>query len=307
MRELSVVLLNWNRQRATLACLDRIAAWSELRPRIWMVDNASEDGSAAIVAERYPSVELIASPVNLGFGGGNNLALRRIEGDYVLLHNNDAVIAEDAVARLVAALDAHPDLAVVGPVFTRSDRPDEIVAAGGRDISRHIATYAPGDPARRRQPEQTGAALPDTPEVWPVDYVPGTVALLRVAALARVGLLDEDYFFGGELADLCARTSALGYGSAVLPAARAWHDAEEAAALRTTLYPYYILRNRFLFIRKFRRRAKPLLFALWSLYGVVAAAKAALAGQGRRARAIALGLADGLAGRVGDQNERVGL
>lgn len=298
MPEISVVFLNWNRIDATLASLRRASGWTRVAPALWVVDNASADGAAARIAAEFPAVRLIASAVNRGFGGGNNLALREIAQGYVLLLNNDAVIAEDDVLLLAAALDRHPEIAVVGPLFTREGRREEVVAVGGRDIARHAGTHR--GPHHLSHEQLAG----DAPV--PVAYVPGTAAMLRARLVGEIGLLDEDYFFGGELADLCERARRRGYGSAVVPSARAWHDTALASGLRETLYPYYVLRNRFLFVRKFRRRWRFLLIPLWTAYGVVSVLAAALRGRWRRARVAALALGDGLAGRFGGQNERVG-
>jgi GT2 family glycosyltransferase len=298
MPKISVVFLNWNRAEATLASLRRASGWRRAAPVVWVVDNGSTDGAAERIAAEFPAVRLIASAANRGFGGGNNLALREISDGHVLLLNNDAVIAEDDVLRLAAALDRHPEVAVVGPLFTREGRREEVVAAGGRDIARHVGTH--WGPRRLSAQQLAG----DEPVA--VAYVPGTAAMLRAGLLGEIGLLDEDYFFGGELADLCERARRRGYVSAVVPSARAWHDTHQASGLRETLYPYYILRNRFLFVRKFRRRWRPLLVLFWTAYGVFSVAAAALGGRARRARLAALALADGLAGRFGGQNERVG-
>ena len=90
-----------------------------------------------------------------------------------------------------------------------------------------------------------------------VDDVPGTVALVRRQVFERVGLLDEAYFFGGEMADLCHRARLCGFRSVTDPGARAQHDLDRSSETRQTLHRYYIVRNRFLFVRKHypRRRA----------------------------------------------------
>ena len=85
-------------------------------------DNGSTDGSAALVEREFPSVTLLRLPENYGFAGGYNRALERLEGDYWVLLNSDVEPAEGWLAPLIAELDAQPDVAVVGDVYTRQLR-----------------------------------------------------------------------------------------------------------------------------------------------------------------------------------------
>lgn len=298
MDQLAVVIVNWKRHAETSRCVSDLLAWRH-PPKVWVVDNGSEDGSAERLAEEFPAVRLIASPVNRGYGGGNNLALAAIERDYALLLNNDAGIEEPSVRALCAALEADRKLAAVGPIVVDAADRERVLSAGGRDISRFVATNV--EPAG-------GAAsvvADSSADPYPVDYVPGTAVLLRMSAVREVGLLEEQYFFGGELADLGDRLRHRGWGCAVLPRAVAWHDLSHAARNRKVLYRYYILRNRFLYIR---RRCTGLARSrqlFWLAYGVYSILRFAARGRWRSARAEILALADGLGGRYGDRNARI--
>ena len=292
MTSLSVLILSWNQVDLSLRCVDRILAWRRLRPTIWVVDNASRDESVARISQRQ-EVRLLASSVNLGFGGGNNLALREIDDDVVMLLNNDAIVEEEGVISLIETLEAHPEIAVIGPLLKAGCGSGAVVTAGGRDISRHIGTHVRFD----------GAVT--NGRIREVDYVPGTVALLRTGSLARVGLFDEDYFFSGEMADLCERLRADGGTSAVLTSVTAEHDTARAGEQRSTLYAYYSLRNRFLFIRKFRRRILVPMLGFWVSYSLFFVLRAALTGRWHVARVGALALADGLRGHFDGQNQRI--
>ncbi|MCU0579385.1 MAG: hypothetical protein MUF69_07540, partial [Desulfobacterota bacterium] len=138
-----------------------------------------------------------------------------------------------------------------------------------------------------------------------VDYLPGTAALIRRRLFSRIGLFDEDYFFGGEMADLCERARQDGSEPAVHYRAGATHHLERSSAVRENLHIYYILRNRFLFIRKFRAGRKGRLLAFWSAAGLYLAGAALLQRRTQRCRAIGLALGDGWAGRYGNQNQRL--
>jgi GT2 family glycosyltransferase len=148
-------------------------------------------------------------------------------------------------------------------------------------------------------------AAPETTEpVYPVMYVPGTVILARAELFRRVGLLDEAYFFSTEVADLCMQAKSCGYLSVIDTRARAYHALSRSSNWRDTLYPYYIIRNRFLFMRK-HHRWQFWLFGFWTLYSLALALKLQLSAKPLTAQAVWLGLLDGLQGRFGGQNERV--
>ncbi|MDM8528127.1 glycosyltransferase family 2 protein [Anaerolineales bacterium HSG24] len=296
MNSLTILILNWNRADTTLTCLARLTRWQQLQPQIWLVDNASHDDSVNHITTQFPQVQLLASDQNLGFAGGNNLALRQLipteaeasQHDYILLLNNDAEISEMAVSHLSQLLDDDPTIGVVGPVFKDGDR---ITSAGGGDVSRQINTHL------------KMKTLPTKP--YSVGYVSGTAALFRSSLLQEVGLFDEAYFFSGEMADWCERVKQKGYQTIISPLVEAFHDTDQAGEARQTLYAYYIIRNRFLFIRKFRAKQKYRLYSFWLAYGLALALKSMLRGRWPTSRAVLLALIDALTGRFGGQNQRV--
>jgi GT2 family glycosyltransferase len=119
-----------------------------------------------------------------------------------------------------------------------------------------------------------------------VDYVPGTVALVARRVFEVAGLLDEDYFFAGEMADLCLRARQLGFRCVADPRARACHDLDRSSAIRERLHAYYVYRNRFLYLRKHYSRRKRWLYPLWIVRDARGALASLLRGNRPRARAI---------------------
>jgi GT2 family glycosyltransferase len=292
--KLAVVIINWNAAEDTERCLLSVEAWAPSEelpsPSIWVVDNGSAGSGIEGLRVRHPEVRFVLSPVNRGFAGGSNLGIAAAlaEGSgAVLLLNNDASLRDGDVVSMLEILSSDAGVGVVGPITWDGNR---LLSAGGRDIARSGPTHI-----RPSQP-------PSVPVE--VDYVPGTAVLIRREVFDAVGLLDEDYFFGGEMADLCARARQLGFRSLIDPRARASHALERSSALRETLHAYYVLRNRFLYIRKHHFARRRALYGLWTVRGVYSFAAAAARGRLRRARAIALGLADGLRGRFGGPNDR---
>lgn len=295
---LAVVIINWNQAAATIRCVNSLLAWKHAAPEVWVVDNASSDNSRELIPRSCPAISYLYSDVNLGFAGGNNMALRKIasRAGAVLLLNNDAAIDEDQALRLLAVLGNNPRIGVIGPLLEEGQGKRQVIMAGGRDISRHLYT-------RRIYSVAANDGHPDS--FCSVDYVPGTVAMVRTDLLQTIGLLDEDYFFSGEMADFCRRARSAGWTCAVCPQSVAAHEPEDGA-VRATLYRYYTLRNRFLFVRKHEPAARRRLFAFWIGCGALMAAIACLRGHPAQARAAWLALRDGLAGRFGNRNELFG-
>jgi GT2 family glycosyltransferase len=294
---LGVVVLNWNNGPDTVACVRMVQRWNNPDVRLWVVDNASQDGSAELIAQTYPGVPLIRSDFNRGFGGGCNLGIAAAldaGSEMVLLLNNDATLERKSLDRLQETLCSQNTLGIVGPVVRDRERPERVLSAGGRDIARHLISHLDRPPV-----DQT---------IYAVDYVPGTVSLIKAELLRRVGLLDESYFFGVEMVDLCARARRQGFVSAVDARAVAFHSVARSSSLRERLHVYYVIRNRLLYIRK-ANQDNPLrawgLLLIWIAYSLFLWMCALVRGNSVRARAIRLGLQHYFIGTVGGQNELV--
>jgi GT2 family glycosyltransferase len=293
--ELSVIILNWNAANDTMRCVRQIMAWQRLQPLVWVVDNASTDADAGLISVQYPAVHLIKNRTNLGFAGGTNQGVLKslaVGNQPILLLNNDALIAEDDVLRLLKTLQQNEKIGFVGPLLYEAEHRDRLISAGGKNPVLHHQTRV-----RRLDP---------TRSVQQVECISGTAILVQAAVFGTIGLLDENYFFSTELADLCTRAKSRGYISVIDSRARAYHALHRSSQFRDTLYPYYIIRNRFLYIRKFYRHLmKGLLYCFWGGYGLALIIRLYMSGQQATAKAVFLGLLDGLKGRFGGQNERV--
>jgi GT2 family glycosyltransferase len=111
----SVLIVSYNTCALLDACLTSIARETRCAHEVIVVDNASRDGSAAMVRDRHPYVKLVANQGNAGFAAANNQASRLAEGHYWLFLNPDTVIVDSAIDRLAAFLDVHPGVGVCGP------------------------------------------------------------------------------------------------------------------------------------------------------------------------------------------------
>lgn len=274
-----------------------LCAWQQIKPRIWIVDNGSRPAMETAALPPRAAISLLRSEVNRGFAGGNNIALADIlnsERDAVLLLNTDAQIQERDAMLLMEELAQDSKIGAAGPCIMETTTNGRTCPTfGGRDISRyrHTRIFRPPDGGKKK---------------IDVDYVPGTVALLRCEMLRRTGLFDEEYFFSGEMADLCARARKAGYRCITAVDATAIHAPDTASELRETLYAYYTLRNRFLYTRKHAKSQKTLRAARWLGIGALMAGSAILRGKRAQARALLLAMNDALSGRFGNRHEQFG-
>jgi len=291
---LAIVILNWNNSSDTIATIQAIQNWWEMRPTIWVVDNGSQDDSVARIRQECPGVRLLLSDHNQGFAAGNNLAIREAlaEGwrDSFLLLNNDAVIDEGGARHLLDTL-SRSRAGIVGPLLCDPPPALGLQAAGGMDPTWRVDTHL--------------RHIPDESVPYPVDYVPGTAIFIASDVFEQIGLLDETYFISGEIADFCLRARRHGYRPLIDPRVTVYHDTGRSSELRVAFYTYYFLRNRFLFVRKFYPHWRLPLTLYWSLFGVISILGSRLRRQRRRAAALTLALRHGLTGQFGDRSQEI--
>ncbi|MBP1465147.1 glycosyltransferase family 2 protein [Candidatus Chloroploca sp. M-50] len=244
---LRIVIVSWNVRELLQACLASIEAslaGSDLEYQIIVVDNASHDGTPAMVRTLYPQVSLLEPGRNLGFAGGNNLALRQIiasEGEhspYILLLNPDIKVVGAAIPRLVEELVAHPELAAVGPLLRYGD---QTIQSSRRRFPTRATFFWESTVLDRLWPENPWARryrCAETPETvaQPVDWLVGAALLVRSEAIVRAGLLDERFFMYSEELEWQARLHQAWGGIRFVPDAVMIHyegkSSEQAVAAR---------------------------------------------------------------------------
>ncbi len=293
--QLAIIILNWNKAPDTLRCLHALSLWTGLSAEVVVIDNGSSQEDLSLLQSAQLRFQLVINETNRGYAGGNNAGITRAldEGyTYIMLLNSDAAISDICVKQLLECMEHSPELGVVGPLLDEGGR----IYAGGRNIGAHSRTRVPYEP--KDGDSESGSE----PGLLAVDYVPGSALLVRREAFKRVGLLDEEFFFSGEIADFCRRVQSAGLKCAIYTGCRASHAPDANSAMRETLYSYYTLRNRFLFIRRHYRYTKIFWSLRWVADGIVQIIIALLKGRRMRARALWLGLRDGVSGRFGDRN-----
>jgi GT2 family glycosyltransferase len=205
--DLSVILVSWNTCDELQACLESVVAGVQgISAELVVVDNASSDGSADMVAERFPDVRLVRNPENLGFAAGCNAGLELATGRYVLLLNPDTIVLDDVLATTVRCLDEHPDVGTLGCRVLNAD--GSLQPSCFRDPSVLNTFLGLTGLAKLPWPRFLGR---ERMTHWhrdserDVEVVTGCYLATRRELVDDVGLLDDGYFFCGEEADWCRR------------------------------------------------------------------------------------------------------
>jgi len=219
--DLAIVILNYNTRDLLRECLQSVFASDlALRYCVCVVDNASSDGSAAMVETEFPAVHLIANRANRGFSSGNNDGLRwfGFGGEtkvapatlarYILLLNPDTLTPPTALAKMVRFMDVRPQVGVAGPRLRRLD--GSLDRACRRSFpTPQVSFYRMMGLSRlfpnSRRFNAYNMAFYAEDAVHPVDSVVGAFMLLRREAILQAGLLDEEFFMYGEDLDWAKR------------------------------------------------------------------------------------------------------
>jgi GT2 family glycosyltransferase len=212
--DLSIVIVSWNTRDLLDDCLASLpAATGDLETEILVVDNASADGSAQMVQEKYPQARLLAPGANLGFTGGNNLAFKDASGDAVLMLNPDTVCEAGSLKTLHDFLFATPGAGAVGPTLLDDLGHAAITWGNFPAVKYHLLELLGNH--RTRQPahlrELSFVRIPDADQpTRRVDYVSGACMMIRRDALKQIGHLDERFFMYFEETDWCIRAKRAG-------------------------------------------------------------------------------------------------
>jgi GT2 family glycosyltransferase len=221
--DVAVSIVNTSSRDLLLACLASLEqAASGVTVETVVLDNASDDGSAAAVRERHPSVRVIEQPFRAGFGANHNTVIRATTGRYVYVLNEDTVSEPGSLDRLVAYLDAHPRVGAIGPHVVYPDGHHQPSAwrfpTPGAAV---LGTWSLG----RLGIEQSSGDI-----AKPVDWAMACALLVRRAALDEVGLFDERFFIYTEETDLCRRLAAAGWETHYVPEVEIVHHVSQFSA-----------------------------------------------------------------------------
>lgn len=266
--QLSIIVVTHNSVGHIHACL---ASLAENPPavdhEIVVVDNASSDGTAAAVRQRWPAVRMIDAGVNVGFARASNIGIRQSSGAFVLLLNPDTEIRAGAIDALVEALAVRPDGAVVGPRLVDRNGRAELSFGSMIGPFAELRQKALVVGSERGVPGIRSYVEHLTRSAREVDWVSGACLLVRRSEAEAVGLLDERYFMYAEDVDFCAAIRARGRKVLFTPGAEVVHVRGQSArsARRATEAAYR--RSQLAFYEKHHPGWVPLLRAYLKFRG----------------------------------------
>lgn len=242
-----IILLNYNNEHFTLDCLRSLehVTYTNIVPVV--VDNCSKQESVQAIRQAYPDLKIIEAGDNLGFTGGNNLGIRYAleqNADYVMLLNNDTIVAPDMFDIMVDVMEKDPSIGVSGPMIYFYDAPDTIWSIAGGINWKTGTTYMIG------LYESDNGQYGTTPQT--ADFITGCALLVRREVWEKVGLLDDNFFIYYEETEWCVRAGRAGYKLVYIPEAMMWHKIPLEARASSAWAYYYMTRNRLLFLKKTR-------------------------------------------------------
>ena len=231
--DLSIITISWNVAVLLAQCLDSILTGPVSvgdvhsdKPcvEIIVVDSASSDDSVAMLREKYPQVTLRAESENVGFTRGNNIGLATAQGRYVMLLNPDTKVLDDALAQMVAYLDANPEVGIVGPHTLNADGATQSTRRRFPTVALAFfeSTWLQGL-APKAMLDRFYVANAADDAVIDVDWVQGSALMARREVYEQIGGLDEGYIMFSEEMDWCKRAKDAGWRVVYLGTAQIIH------------------------------------------------------------------------------------
>lgn len=236
----SIVTVNYNQPEVTEELLQSLRKVSYPSIEILVVDNGGSRKSAHLKSD-FPEVQFIDSPQNLGFAGGNNLAIRKAKGAYILLLNNDTEVAPDFLQPMLKLFKEVPKLGIVSPLLIYHNT-DLVQYAGARAIN-----YITGRGSKIGHKEKVN---PRFFTAYPTELGHGAAMLFPRELLNVVGYLPEDYFLYYEEHDWCEACKRAGYEVYFQGNSQVYHKESVSVGKANPLKTYYLNRNRILFIER---------------------------------------------------------
>lgn len=236
MKDLSIVIVSYNTKELLSQCLESIKnSKTKLTCETFVVDNASDDGSAELVEKEFKWVFLIKNKTNLGFSKANNLALKKIKSEYVLILNPDTILDIDTISKMHSFMEKNTDISIATCKVIKPDGKLD------RDSKRSFPT-----------PWKAFTHFSQLSKIFPktklfdsyylgylsqdkqndVEACTGAFMFIRFDDLKKVGFFDENFFFYGEDLDLCYRFRKIGYKIIYTPITKIIHYKGAASGMK---------------------------------------------------------------------------
>jgi N-acetylglucosaminyl-diphospho-decaprenol L-rhamnosyltransferase len=278
---LDIVIVNYRTPALAIDCLSslQLEVKENVNVRIWMVDNGSGDDSAQKIAHAihlnqwHNWVKFRALGQNLGFAGGNNVAIREafqsaVSSDYVLLLNSDTIVQPSAIRALLQFMDEHPQVGIAG---SRLEEPD---GTGQKSAFRFPSWRSELEQAIRigalsRLLDRWIVARPPLPDAHSTDWVSGASMIIRREVFETIGLLDDAYFMYYEEVDFCMRAQQAGWQCWYVPESRVVHLIAASSGVKDVTKKrrptYWFASRRHFFLKNYGRMRTLLADACWAI------------------------------------------
>ncbi|MBU1369479.1 MAG: glycosyltransferase family 2 protein [Bacteroidetes bacterium] len=255
----SIITVNYNQSGVTLEFLASLQACTYPNYEIFVVDNASPNDTPDIIKESYPAVNLIKTSVNLGFAGGNNVAVEQAKGKYLLFINNDTEVEPSFLEPMVALLESNPEIGMVSPKIHYFHTPNTFQYAGFSPIHPiSVRNYAIGfgeqDVGQYNHTVPTGSIF-------------GAAMLIPKKVIDEVGMMSEVFFLYYEEHDWAARIEKAGYKIYFDGRSLVKHKESISTVKNSPFQLFYLNRGRILYARRNNKGIVKLLSILF-LYGI---------------------------------------
>ncbi len=244
---ISIITVNYNQTALTLDLLKSIELQSYQNIEVFVVDNASKINPQEEIQAQYPNIHFIRSEVNLGFAGGNNLALPYVKGAYVFYVNNDAEVTIDCLQVLLHVFKNETNVGIVSPLICYD--------ASANVAEKELIQYAGCTRVNEFTARNTtiGNKVPNThqyTQIAETGYIHGAAMLIDKKVIDKVGPMYDKFFLYYEELDWCERIRKSGYRIMVEPNTKIYHKESVTVGAMSTLKTYYLNRNRILFMRR---------------------------------------------------------
>lgn len=242
----SLITVNYNQTAVTRELLDSIRRQDYPNTEVIVVDNASRENVADALANLYPEVKFLSSERNLGFAGGNNLAVPEATGDYLFFINNDTELTDGCIQTLVALFAQSPRIGAASPLicyFNDGSRPRDLIQYAGMTPVHPLT-------ARNQTIGQKQDDLGQFSAPAPTAYAHGAAMMFSRQVIENVGLMADDFFLYYEELDWGERVRRAGHEIWVEPRAKIYHKESVTVGKLGALKTYYLNRNRVWFMRR---------------------------------------------------------
>ncbi|NND76800.1 MAG: glycosyltransferase [Flavobacteriales bacterium] len=292
--KLSVIIVNYNVKHFLEQCLNSVRiAMKNIHGEVYVVDNASVDGSMQMVKTKFPEVKRIENLKNVGFSMANNQAMKVATGEYVLLLNPDTLVEEDTFKKVVSFMDEHPDAGGLGVKMI--DGKGNFLPESKRGLpAPSVAFYKifglSSLFSRSKKFNQYHLGHLDNDKTHEIDILSGAFMLMRKEALDKVGLLDEAFFMYGEDIDLSYRLQLGGFKNYYFPETKIIHYKGESTKKGSLNYVFVFYNAMVIFAKKHFSKSNARLFSFFINIAIYLRAGIAIAM--RTLRKVALPLLD---------------